>query len=961
MALQAVTADGVMTIPGPYGTFRVQTNPQGVATSGILVLMGEADRGPDYLSETSLAGTFFGPDEVGRAGAKYGSGPLVDAIRIAAQAANDPDIQGSPQGFYLIKTNAAGKAGVSLARAGLTAYGTLYDQSFGEPGNLISAVLTEAPAEIAPHVQSAYIPTGSGSSTLRLRVNGGGVQSLVATAATIPTNFSGNVIAGGPNTGLASLTDILGTGGIDRVALGGFANTDTLEVVATGNSVVITLAGAPTAWGTTPSVGDTLVIPLAGSYGCTQSSAIAGASNAGQYIVTAATATTITATKIHDAAVDTVTAPANFGPAAIGTEHTDILVYSPVVLKNVSGTTRAMLAAANVTATIGGIASGSTLTLTLSTGAWGVTPAINDYIYMPNTAPTAWIDGAGTDLNGGYYVVTAATATTVTLTRLSNGNPSTFAPTAIASVTDLVCKRPAIDGVGKSLEIYDGGNTTSVAKTLYTLGGAPVAWLSTQTAPVLNASDAELEIGLLTARSSQNITEDITAGGDVVMDVGYIGTTATLTIAGNTLSTTVVGGSGANLSINLKNYATVGDVAAYLNTQTGYTASPASNAMAQVKLYTASQNGFLVLDKGTFSIGTTHGNQTGRLKRDAWAWYDAVRQQSLLVQMSNPAAPATAGLPEAQILRFLSGGTRGATTDAGISAALTACEKLRANFVVPLFSRDALLDYADGLTDVASTYTVASINANVKTHVLRMSSFKAQRHRQGFVSMQDTFANCQDMASAMASFRVSLAFQAVRAIASDGSIHTMQPWALAVYAAAMQAAGFYRSIMAKGLNTSGVLGTDSSFDADNDTQVETALLAGMLVARARVGGGFAWVSDQTTYAVDSNFVYNSIQAVYDADLVVLTTSQRMGRAFVGQSLADVSAASAAGVFSAIMADLKRLKLLASSDDAPAGYKNAKFKVQGNVLYVDAEIKIANAIAFVPISFVVSEVTQTASA
>jgi hypothetical protein len=166
--------------------------------------------------------------------------------------------------------------------------------------------------------------------------------------------------------------------------------------------------------------------------------------------------------------------------------------------------------------------------------------------------------------------------------------------------------------------------------------------------------------------------------------------------------------------------------------------------------------------------------------------------------------------------------------------------------------------------------------------------------------------------------------------------------------------------MAKGINTSGVLSTDSSFDADSDSQVEEALLDGLLPARKRENGGFAWVSDQTTYAVDSNFVYNSIQAVYAADLVTLTTAQRMERAFVGQSLADVSAASAAGVFAAIMADLKRFKLLASSDDAPAGFKNARFKIQGNVLFVEAEIKIANAIAFVPISFAISEVQQSAS-
>jgi hypothetical protein len=38
--------------------------------------------------------------------------------------------------------------------------------------------------------------------------------------------------------------------------------------------------------------------------------------------------------------------------------------------------------------------------------------------------------------------------------------------------------------------------------------------------------------------------------------------------------------------------------------------------------------------------------------------------------------------------------------------------------------------------------------------------------------------------------------------------------------------------------------------------------AGLLIAQEGAHGGFTWVSDQTTYAKDNNFVYNSVQAVY---------------------------------------------------------------------------------------------------
>lgn len=956
MALQAVTPDAVLTIPGATATFRVQSNPGGLATSGVLILLGESDQGPAWSQEADLSQNFFGPDELGRAQAKYDSGPLIDAARIATQPANDPDIAGAPTGWYFVKTNVPTKAALALQRPGAADYGSLVDKNWGEPGNLISALIEEAPGEVAPQQAFTYVPVGAGAVTLRLRQNGGAVQSLVVNAQTTPAAFVGAVTAGSL-TGLQSLADILATGGVERDVLDGFANTDTLAVAASGNVVTITLGGAVTEWGETPQIGDTLIIPDASDYGVTDQSVIAGGSgqNLGQYIVTSATSTTIVARKIHDVGgPGSVTPPVGVTATAVGSEHADILVYSQVVLQNATGKTRSPLVAANVGDTLVGTASGAQLTLSLAASNWAAQPQINDLLYIPATAPTAWhASGA----NGGYYRVTASTSSTVTATRLSNGAPASFTATAIAATSDLVCLRPAIDGVGKSLEIYDGGNAVSVASSFYTAAGTAVTWLSTASAPVQTISASELEIRLTAARASQGISEEIVAGGATVLLIGYLGTSATATISANQLTTSVSGGAGANLSVNLKTFRTIGDLVAYIGSQTGYTAAAGNNLLAQAPLFS---EGVLTLDQGTYNIGTTHGNRTGRIKRDAWAFFQALRSSSILLQLGDPAAAAAAGLPEAQALRFLSGGTRGATTNAGISAALAACEKLRANFVVPLFSRDAVDDIADGLTDAASDYTFEAVAANTKTHVLKMSTVKAKRNRQAFLGINDTFQGSISAANAMASFRVALAFQGIKGQASDGGLQTMPAWGAATAAAAMQAAGFYRSIMNKGINTSGVVATDSSFDANSDTQVETALLNGLLPARLRPTGGYAWISDQTTYAVDTNFVYNSIQAVYAADLVALTTSQRMERQLVGQSLADVTASTAAALFGGIMADLKRIKLLASSDDAPAGFKNAVFKLVGNTLYVSAEIKIANALAFIPISFTISEVTQTAS-
>lgn len=854
MALQAVTSEAVLTIPGAYASYKVLTNPSGVATSGVLFLVGEADQGPAFSEEADLSQNFYGPDQISAIVAKYGSGRLVDAARIAAAPANDPDIVGSPQGFYLIKTNVSGKASKALANS----YGTLYDKSYGEPGNLISFKIEDSPAEVPAQVTFTYAPHASAATILSARVNGGAVQSTASMAARrLPSEAV---------TAIDALTDIAATGGVSRNVLGGYADADTLSVAVAGNVVTIT---GNVAWSSTPQAGDTLIIPGAGSYtGVAQASCIAGGAsqNLGVYVVNSATSTTIVATKLHDDTAMTLTAPVAVGaPTAISTEHTDILVYSQVTIKNTSN--------------------------------------------------------ADADLAG----------------------------------------------VGKSLELYDGGGAADVALTFKTTAGAAVTWVSTVSTPALITSASERAVKLTEARQSSNYSQEIPAGGDIALQIGYLGTTASVTISGTQMTASVVGGAGAAFpTINLAQYKTIGDLAAFIGSHTGWSCSAGSNLIAQSPLWDVinkdlpTETKVHVLDLGTYTCGTTHGNKTGRIKRDARAFFKAMTEGSQLLQLGNPAAKANAGLPPVTALTFLSGGTRGASTNLSFTNAFTAMEKLRGNFVCPLVSRDATADITDGQTDSGSTYDIASVNAAAKTHVLKMSTVKARRNRQAFLSIAGTFTDQKAAANDIAAFRCAMAFEKFKFQGSDGSISWFQPWGAAVDAAAMQAAGFYKSILNKGANTSGVAGWDSSFDPNDDTQMEQALLNGLLPARRRETGGVAWVSDQTTYAVDSNFVFNSIQAVYAADLVSMTTQQRMERALVGQSLADVSAASAAALFAGIMADLKRLKLIAASDGAPAGFKNATFKLVGNTLYVSAQVYIANALAFVPISFLVSEIVQTAT-
>jgi hypothetical protein len=564
--------------------------------------------------------------------------------------------------------------------------------------------------------------------------------------------------------------------------------------------------------------------------------------------------------------------------------------------------------------------------------------------------------------NEGAYIIDSVSGTTVVATKLADAtgaggtvtNP--VAETANAHPDDLKSyaaltvslSGSAVAGLGRSLEVAATNDT--LARAIKTTTGANVSWISTAAAPKLITSASERKAQLNVNRQYDGIQEEIVAGGEIAIKLGYNGTSCSVVINDSTMSFTA-SGAGDTFSLDLKDFPTLSDLVTFVGSKSNYVASVGSAVLGQLPA--------TALDDGTYTIATTFGTVApGRIKIDAYRLANAITSQSVLVQLAS--APA-AGLPAEASIAYLSGGLRGATTQAAVVAAIDALENVRGNFLIPLFSRDAAADILDGLTDSGSTYQIDAINAYAKAHALKLSTLKRRRNRQAFVSKQGTFTDQKEAAANLASFRTAMTFENVKNVASDGTIKTFQPWMAAVVAAGMQAAGFYRAIVNKNANVSGVLHADGSFSDSNDSQIEDALVAGLLPIRRASTGGFTWVSDQTTYGKDSNFVFNSIQAVYVADIIALTTAQRMEGAFVGQSIADVSAAQALSYLEGVMSDFFRLKLIASSDDALKGYRNVLVQISGPVMKVSLEVKLAGAIYFIPISFLVSQVSQTAGA
>jgi hypothetical protein len=463
----------------------------------------------------------------------------------------------------------------------------------------------------------------------------------------------------------------------------------------------------------------------------------------------------------------------------------------------------------------------------------------------------------------------------------------------------------------------------------------------------VSSSSQEPQIQLDVKRTDINLNQSFVVDAESAIEIGYAGTTATVTTTATTLSTAVTGGAGANLSIALKDFSTCKDLADYINSQTDYTCSVVSSS---------SQSPTSILDQVSAAgiCSTAASAKPCKIKKAVYNWSTKVSESSAV----SFTATAVKGLPSSMAsVAYLSGGAKGSTTGAQVVAAVDECETIDVNFVVPLFSRNASADIAEALTENSSTYAISAVNASVKNHVLKMSTAKIKKHRQAFLSIWDTYSASKVEASSLANARISVCMQKSTQVNSAGNTTSFQPWFTSCVAAGMQAAGFYKAIVNKFANV--ISFTDpSGFDSGSPGDIEDAILAGILFLEKAISGN-KWVSDQTTYGVDTNFVYNSIQAMYAADLVSLDLSSSFSTAFVGKSLADVDAATGLAFLASKMTSYKQQKLIAASDDAPLGYKNASIQISGPTMSVAVEIKLSTAIYFIPISIEISQVQSAA--
>ena len=337
-------------------------------------------------------------------------------------------------------------------------------------------------------------------------------------------------------------------------------------------------------------------------------------------------------------------------------------------------------------------------------------------------------------------------------------------------------------------------------------------------------------------------------------------------------------------------------------------------------------------------------------------------------QIADLVDPVMSGLPDAIGESFLVDGALGATSTAEITNALSKFEKIRVNSIVPLFSRDATSDAADGMTDVGSTYTIAGIHQSVKTHLSLMATTKKKSERQGYLSLKDTYANCKSTAMNLAAARCQLAIQDTKNVDAQGVIKWFQPWAgAALIAGARGGSPIGNPMTFKYFNMSGIRQTSQSMTTpeqnivvgfDPDTQYDDAIQSGITFWENPQTGGYRLVVDNTTYGRDGNWVYNRANVLYAADVLAYDFRSQLENIYVGLKN-TVSAAEIKSTCESILNTYLTQGITVSTADAKSGFKQLVVQINGNTVNVSVVVKLVEGIDFVLADITLQRATQTA--
>jgi len=915
--------------PGVYSVFKVQDSLLNVVASARnILLVGEADEGvPGNLLDPTAA--FF--NDYPTMQAFFTSGPLVDAARQLFSVQPSAVFTGSVGRIYAQQTNQATRAEKDISSP--VAYGKIIATKFGEKGNFVKSQIVASP-ETLPSVSFQILPDFVDMETA---VSGAKLANSAALTFAGAANFAGNL-----STALGAKATV--SGGTVQDAID---NNSELTLAVSGADVIVS---SDIPWKAVPKIGEVALIP--------HTSGLKGSSdgNIGVYIIKGVTASTVTLEKIRQinaagtavvawASPEAVTVAVDVGTGPFTYANATVLFLNPVTVTIVEaakegsgasfeiaadgasllgvGAIARMSARSNLIsassasfATILATAAADQLTVSLGLSAvWASVPKMGDVVYIPASSQVA----GGSKQNVGLHIVMSASPSSIVLKRLDGGTAVAVSSVAVA------------------------GNQTALQAVPAFVSSSIVA------KKVSSTKEAQVSMNTLNTVSGERFPSE-KIGGKIVLEVSYAGSAAVAKVSIDANRRMKLVADAVEVVLPTLKYPTLAALADKISSNADWSARVVDAGMSS-----AAPSILDMVDEVACKSLTSEHAFSGRLKNDWSAWSTFFADTVSIVDFFAGTRPIKAGLPAGELTQtYLVGGAKGATSNADIQAAFDIGLKVPTVQVLPLFSRDAYLDVADGLTESESSYSIDAVHAALKAHVATGWSTAIRRERFGLASFFGSFDESKAKAQAMNYENVSMTFQLARATGADGNAQWFLPWMLQCCMAAGRSQAILGTpLLRKSFNILDVKHiSDSSiysdtlmrdFDPASKALLDEAIEAGLLTIGTVEGAGLRLISPDLSTRSRVNdpkaWVYerNNVSFVF---IELIQTLRSVLENYIGERTTNVTTAEVASTVVGILGSFVASGAIVSYN------RNPLVTNLGNGYAVQVQVKPAEALEFI---------------
>lgn len=451
--------------------------------------------------------------------------------------------------------------------------------------------------------------------------------------------------------------------------------------------------------------------------------------------------------------------------------------------------------------------------------------------------------------------------------------------------------------------------------------------------------------------------------GTAVISIQYTGNASTAsavisgaTKAAKTLAITLAGDQSdgsTDQSIILANY-TIKQLVDLINAQTGYSATLSDSSKAAIR-----SNELDSISATNILVATS----LYRLQEEILELLNTSER----IEAELDSTPRV-GLPINVSNAFLSGGAKGASTNSSFSTGMSKSLAKDYSVLLPCISRDASEDIADGLTDAASSYTIAAVQAALASHLRLRGSVKNRKEAQGFSGFRkSTKADCYTASANIGSELVQMCIQDCLVSDVNAELTWKHPHVYAALLAGIRlGTEVGEPLTHKFLNVNGVghvVDPDTGLETGdfNETlDVDDAIDNGITFSE-KISAGHRIVVDNTTYGVDQSFVFNRGSVVEASQFVAKSLRETAELVFVGKKVSNGAASSIKSVLRSKLQELNVANIITASDDAPQGFVEETFvvTVTGNTAEVQVEVKPVQGLDFIFITFTLGDIRQSA--